>query len=90
LWGNNNKATQAEITIYQKYVESLLYLALKTRLDIAFLIQYYARYYSNPGILHFKAVDNIFAYLNKYPDLGIIYNGINNNNLLLKAYNDSD
>jgi len=90
LRGNDNKATQAEITIYQKYVGLLLYLALKTRPDIAFSVQYCARYCSNPGILHFKAVDNIFAYLNKYPDLGITYNGINNNNLLLKAYSDSD
>ena len=87
---NNNKATQAEKTIYQKYIGSLLYLALKTRPDIAFAVQYYARYCSNPGILHFKAVDNIFAYLNKYPDLGITYRGINNHNLLLKAYSDSD
>ena len=35
-------------------------------------------------------MDNIFAYLNKYPELGITYKGINNNNLLLKAYSDSD
>jgi len=48
------------------------------------------RYYLNPSILHFKAVDNIFAYLNKYLDLGIIYNRINNNDLLLKAYSDSN
>ena len=68
----------------------MLYIALKTRPDIAFAVQYCARYCSNPGILHFQAVDNIFAYLNKYPDLGITYTGINNHNLIIKAYSDSD
>ena len=68
----------------------LLYLALKTRPDIAFTVQYYVRYCSNPGILHFQAVDNIFGYLNKYPDLGITYTRVNNHNLIIKAYNDSD
>ena len=67
----------------------LLYLTLKTRLNIAFAVQYCVRYCSNPGILHFQAVDNIFGYLNKYPDLGIIYTGVNNHNLIIKAYSDS-
>ena len=35
-------------------------------------------------------MDNIFAYLIKYPDLGITYNAITTDNLLLKAYSDSD
>jgi len=90
LRANNNKASKEEINLYQKYIGSLLYLALKTRPDIAFPVQYCARYCSNPGILHFQAVDHIFAYLNKYPEMGITYTGINNKNLLIKAYSDSD
>jgi len=90
LQGNTQQASNEEITKYQTYVGSLLYLALKTRPDITFAVQYCARYCSNPGILHFQAVDNIFAYLNKYPELGITYTGINNYNLIIKAYSDSD
>ena len=90
LQGNNQKALQEEITIYQQYIGSLLYLALKTRPDIALTVQYCARYCSNPGILHFQAVDNIFGYLNKYPNLRITYIRVNNHNLIIKAYSDSD
>ena len=35
-------------------------------------------------------MDNVFAYLIKYPDLGITYNAITTDNLLLKVYSDSD
>jgi len=90
LQGNIQKALQEEITIYQQYIGSLLYLALKTRPDIAFTVQNCARYYSNPRILHFQTVNNIFGYLNKYPNLGITYTGVNNHNLIIKAYSDSD
>jgi len=90
LQGNNQKALQEEITIYQQYIGLLLYLALKIRPNIAFAVQYYTRYCSNPRILHFQVVDNIFGYLNKYPDLGITYTGVNNHNLIIKAYSDSD
>ena len=63
---------------------------MKIKSDIAFAVQYCIRYCSNPGILHFQAVDNIFGYLNKYLDLGITYTGVNNYNLIIKAYSDSD
>jgi len=90
LQGNKLKASKEDISLYQQYIGSLLYLALKTRPDITFPVQYCARYCSNPGILHFQAVDNIFAYLNKYPDLGITYKGVQTSNLFIKAYSDSD
>ena len=44
---------------------------------------------SNPNKLHFKALDRVQKYLNKYPDLGLYYN-CNNNNNILKGYCDSD
>jgi len=90
LQGNNQKALQEEITIYQQYIGSLLYLALKTRPNITFTVQYCVRYCSNPRILHFQAVNNIFSYLNKYPNLRITYTRVNNHNLIIKAYSDSD
>src|SRR4030095_16978596 len=88
LLRNTGEATQGDIKLYQQQVGYLLYLALKTRPDIAFATQQCAKYASNPNNLHFKAVDRIFAYLKKYPNLGLKYNC--NNILNLKGYCDSD
>ena len=44
---------------------------------------------SNPNNLHFKALDRIQKYLNKYPSLGLYYN-YNNINNILKGYCNSN
>jgi ABC-type transport system involved in Fe-S cluster assembly fused permease/ATPase subunit len=44
---------------------------------------------SNPNITHFKALDRIWKYLNKYPTLGTYYN-CNISNLELLGYTDAD
>jgi hypothetical protein len=36
-------------SLYQQQIGSLLYASLKTKLDIAFAVNYCARYMSNPG-----------------------------------------
>ena len=59
---------------YQKETGSLLYLALKTRPDIAYAIITCARFMSKPDTTHFKALDNIWKYLNKFPNIILYYN----------------
>jgi len=44
---------------------------------------------SNPNITHFKALDRIWKYLNKYPTLGTYYD-CNNITLELLGYTDAD
>jgi hypothetical protein len=44
---------------------------------------------SNPSKLHFRALDYIWKYLNKYPELGLEYTK-ETNNLTLKGYTDAD
>jgi hypothetical protein len=88
LHKNKYTATEANILEYQKQIGSLLYLALKSRAEIAYSVCYCARFMSNPAIEHFKAVDRIWSYLLKYPDLAINYNC--NGNLELRGYTDSD
>ena len=46
---NLSKSDEKTIKIYQKEIGSLLFLSLKTRIDITFLVNYYARYISNPS-----------------------------------------
>jgi hypothetical protein len=90
LYKNNGQATYKETVEYQRYVGSILYLAVKTRPDIAYPIQRCAKYASNPAKEHFLAVDDIFAYLHNCPEEGILYNCSNIKELILKIYCDSD
>src|SRR5437879_10783216 len=68
---NENQASDEDIKIYQQQIGALLYLALKTRPDIAFAVNRCSRFMSNPDNMHFRALDRIWKYLNKYPYLNI-------------------
>jgi hypothetical protein len=67
------KATPSEIKLFQQQVGALLYLAIKTRPDIATAINQCSRYMSNPDSTHWKALDRIWGYLNYKPTLGLTY-----------------
>ena len=42
----------------------------------------------NPDKIHWKALERIWKYLNKYPNLGLFYNC--NDDIFVKIYTDSD
>jgi len=58
---------------YINAVGSLLYLAILTRPDIAFAASTLARFNSNPGMAHWKAVKHLFRYLKSTVDLKLAY-----------------
>jgi hypothetical protein len=58
---------------YQCAVESLMYLMLETRPDIAFAVSQVSRFSSNSTTEHWKAVQRIFRYLKKFSNLGLVY-----------------
>jgi hypothetical protein len=58
---------------YINAVGSLLYLAILTRPDIAFAASVLARFNSNPGRTHWKAVGHLFRYLKGTVDLKLAY-----------------
>ena len=92
------KATPSETKAFQQQVGALLYLAIKTRPDIAVAINQCSRYMVNPNKTHFKALDRIWGYLKYKPTLGLTYsiNTINNttnttnNSSILKIIGYSD
>jgi hypothetical protein len=86
---SSTNATKEDIKLYQQQIGALLYLALKTRPDITYAVNKCSRFMSNPDKSHFKALDQIWKYLNKYPKLGLYYN-CNNPTNTLKGYSDSD
>lgn len=63
------QASVDEIHRYQQEVGSLIYLAMNTRPDITFAVNRCARFMSNPNQTHFKALERIWKYLNKYPSI---------------------
>jgi hypothetical protein len=68
---------------YRAAVGSLLYLASKTRPDIAHAVQQVSQFNANPGKQHWDAVKYIFRYLQGTKDLGLEYDGKSNS---LHAY----
>ena len=86
---NKEQAIEAEIKWFQAAIGSLLYLAMATRPDIAYSVILLARFASNPSIEHKNAVNNIFNYLSKTKDLGIIYSKDENINYI-SGYCDAD
>ena len=58
---------------YINAVGSLLYLAILTRPDIAYTASVLARFNSNPGMAHWKAVKHLFRYLKGTVNLKLVY-----------------
>ena len=86
---NKGIAKETEIIWFQAIIGCLLYLAIITRPDIAFSVILLARFSSNPSLEHINAVNNVFNYLSKTVNLGIIYTKDSNNNYI-SGYCDAD
>ena len=63
---------------YREAVGSLLWLSNGTRPDISYAVSQVAKYMSNPGMEHWKAVKRILRYLKGTMDRKIVYNGKSN------------
>ena len=59
LYKNTEQATIKDIEIYQSQIKSLIYLALKTKPDITFIVNYCAKFMSNPNKDHFLTINRI-------------------------------
>jgi hypothetical protein len=60
---------------YREAVGGLMYLACATRPDISHAVGEVARYVSNPGLPHWKAVTQIFSYLKCTSDYALHFDG---------------
>ena len=72
---------------YQSAVGSLMYAMLGTRPDIAFAVSMVSRFAHNPTETHWKAVEQIFGYLNKTIDFELVFRG---DLKPLTGYSDAD
>jgi hypothetical protein len=75
---------------YMNAVGSLMYLATMTRPDIAFTVGVLARFNSNPGMAHWKAVKHLLRYLKGTMDLKLAYGPDVTSNEPFTTYSDAD
>ena len=75
--------------LYQSAVGSLLYLATRSRPDIAYAVSSVARFCSKPTRSHWTAVKRIFRYLKGTTSLGLLYTKRANQDGLV-GYSDAD
>jgi hypothetical protein len=73
---------------YRSKIGSLLYVAIRTRPDIANAVRLAAKYCNNPGLEHCRLVDRIFGYLRGLPGYRVVYGGIDK--LTIDIWSDAD
>ena len=75
-------------TQYQSIIGSLLYLAVATRPDIAYVVGVFSKFCSKPSEAHLTAAKRVLRYLKGTQDFGLKYEGSVNESL--KVYADAD
>jgi hypothetical protein len=75
---------------YLSAVGAIMYLAITTRPDITNAISILARFNSNPGPTHWKAVKHLFRYLKGTMDLKLTYRPSPDSSELFTTYSDAD
>ena len=70
---NDYKASKKDILLYQFMIDFLIYVMMKTRLDIAFAIDRLSQFNINFTSQHLKAVKHVLKYLKETLNLSITY-----------------
>lgn len=83
---NNNSFTAP----YREAIGTLLYIALNTRPDIAYSVNFLSQFNNAFSHEHWKAVKKIFRYLKNTNGHGILYRKSSDGNLQLSGYTDAD
>ena len=74
---------------YCKLVGKLLYLAVATRPDIAYVVGVLCRFVKNPGEAHWNVAKRILRYLRGTVDMSLVYSGCSSPDLFT-AFSDAD
>jgi hypothetical protein len=85
--------TQNQVNIYQQITGSLLYAAMTTRPDILYAVHMLCKFNAKPTSKHLDAAKHVLRYIAGTATLGLRFAkqaNINQNELILTAYTDSD
>ncbi|KAL3704338.1 hypothetical protein TMatcc_010029 [Talaromyces marneffei ATCC 18224] len=69
----DDQASKAEIKLYQQKVGSVIYVAIITRPDVAFVAAKLSEFMQNPSPAHMQAIDRVILYLYKTRFLAVCY-----------------
>lgn len=72
---------------YREAIGSLMYLAVATRPDISFAVNYASRFMEKPAEVHVNAVKRILKYLKATADFGILFKNIK---IIFFGFSDAD
>uniref|UniRef100_A0A093UNR6 Retrovirus-related Pol polyprotein from transposon TNT 1-94 n=2 Tax=Talaromyces marneffei PM1 TaxID=1077442 RepID=A0A093UNR6_TALMA len=72
----DGQASKAVIKLYQQKVGSIIYVAIITRPDVAFVAAKLSKFMQNPSPAHMQAIDRVILYLYKTRFLAICYKRI--------------
>jgi hypothetical protein len=86
---NDEEVDYMKSVPYLSAVGSLMYLAITSRPDISYSVGVLARFNSNPGPLHWKAVKHLFRYLKGSMDQKLVY-GPSDSSEPFMTYSDAD
>jgi hypothetical protein len=75
---------------YAHAVGALMYLAISSRPDIAYVVGVLSRFSSNPGRAHWAAVKHLFRYLQGTLDMKLIYAPDPKSTTLFTTFTDAD
>ncbi len=84
------EATYAKREQYQSLARWLMFSMVKIRPNIAFSTSVVSRYVKNSSHQHPEAVKTIMRYFKAIQTLGIIYDGDEGGDLIIKGYSGSD
>ncbi len=56
---------------YRSVIGALLYVSCRTRPDICFAVNKFAKFANNPGITHFRALLHLIGFLKNCPNKGL-------------------
>ncbi|UYV81710.1 hypothetical protein LAZ67_20002072 [Cordylochernes scorpioides] len=72
-FGNFHSSKRIDQHKYQELIGSLLYLACKSRADIAFSVTVLSKYNTDPREIHWNAAKRVLRYLQFTKKLGLVY-----------------
>jgi hypothetical protein len=82
-----NEVTRMKNTPYREAIGSLMYAAVTTRPDIAFVVSTLSQFLNNPGDLHWEATKRVFLYLAGTKDYELTSGGERHD---LEGFTDAD